>query len=229
MITSQKKKPFFIAVTIWLIFDLLILLPVQRWLNGTLPVFTFVWLLPPLIALIISQDPGRIGIRRVAIKTFLPALGLNGLGVFLIMLLFEPWSQAYQTLVRKALESPTPDTTFAWLIRFPGWPGFTLMFIYTGLVTIFAEELFFRGWLLQWLARKMPVLWAILLQALLFSLPQALAALFLKPVQALVYLACYSFVAIGLVGGWADWQTKSVWPSLITATLMNLIIVVIMK
>ncbi len=229
MISRQKSKLFFVAVTLWLIFDLLILLPIQQWLNGTLPIFTFVWLLPPLIVLIFSQDPGRIGIRRVAMKTFLPALGLNVAGVSLVMLLFEPWSQAYQTLVRKALESPTPDTTFAWLIRFPGWTGFTLMFFYTGLVTIFAEELFFRGWLLQWLAKKIPVLWAILLQALLFSLPQALAALFLNSIQALVYLACYSVVAIGVFGGWADWRTKSIWPSLITATLMNLIIVVIMR
>lgn len=191
--------------------------------------FTFLWLLPPFITLLIFKDPERIGIRRVALKNLLPVFGLNILGVFLLMILFEPWSQAYQTLVNTAIKSPTPDTTFAWLIRFPGASGMITMFLYTVLVSIFAEELFFRGWLLQWLGKRMPALWAILLQALLFTLPQAIVAIFLSPTQAVVYLACYSFLAIGVVGGWAAWRTRSIWPNLITATLLNLVMVLILQ
>jgi membrane protease YdiL (CAAX protease family) len=228
-IAHTKHNSLFFVAAAWLLLDLLIIIPVQRWLDGAFPFFTFVWLLPPLIILLISKDPGWIGIRRVAMRVFLPALGLNAFGVFLVMALLEPWSHAYQTLIVKALASTPPDTTFAWLLRFPGAPGLVLMFLYTGLVTIFAEELFFRGWLLQWLGKKMPPIWSILLQALLFSMPQAIAALFLGPVQGLVYLVAYSFIAIGVIGGWADWRTKSIWPSLVTATLMNLVMVMLVR
>jgi membrane protease YdiL (CAAX protease family) len=227
-IARHKQNLFFFALA-WIVLDLLILLPVQQWLNGSFPLFTFIWLLPPFITLLISKDPGRIGVSRVALKMFLPVCGLNVLGVFLVMILLEPWSHAYRTLIVMALGSPTPDTTFAWLLRFPGAPGMIAMFFYTVLVTIFAEELFFRGWLLQWLGKRMPAFWAILLQALFFSLPQAIVALFLTLTQAVVYLAGYSFLAIGMIGGWAAWRTKSIWPSLITASLMNLILVLIVR
>jgi membrane protease YdiL (CAAX protease family) len=225
--TVASKKSFPILATLWLVIDLLILLPVQNFLGGSFPLFTVIWLLPPLIALLASKDSGKIGIRRVPVKTFLTALGLNGVGVFLVMLLCEPWSHTYQALIIETLKSTPPDPTFAWLLRFRGWPGAGLMFLYSFLVSMFAEELFFRGWLLQWLGRRLPAVWAILLQAFLFTLPQAIVAFFLAPIQAVVYVACYSFLAIGGIGGWAAWRTKSIWPSLITASLMNLIIVMV--
>ncbi len=225
---GQKQNMFFFALA-WIGLDLLTLIPVQRWLNGSIPLFTFLWLLPPFIVLLISKDPKRIGIRRVALKKFVPVCGLNILGVFLVMILCEPWSHAYRTLINMALGSPSPDTTFAWLLRFPGAPGLIAMFFYTILITIFAEELFFRGWLLQWLGNRMPAFWAILLQALLFTLPQSIAALFFNLTQAVAYIAGYSFLAIGVIGGWAAWRTKSIWPGLITASLMNLILVLIVQ
>ena len=99
------------------------------------------------------------------------------------------------------------------------------MLLYSGLVTIFAEELFFRGWLLQLLQRRVSKGWAIAIQAALFTVPQLLAALMLSPVQAAVYAAVYSFLAIGLVGGWAAARTQSIWPSLAAATLWNVIMI----
>jgi membrane protease YdiL (CAAX protease family) len=65
---------------------------------------------------------------------------------------------------------------------------------------------------------------AILLQAALFMLPQAIAALLLPPLQGLLYAVFYSWLAIGVVGGWAANRTGSIWPSLISATLCNLIL-----
>jgi membrane protease YdiL (CAAX protease family) len=91
---------------------------------------------------------------------------------------------------------------------------------------MFAEELFFRGWLLQFMVKRIPVRKALLLQAFLFTLPQAIAAVFLRPIQAYVYII-YSFIAVGLIGGWSAWKTKSIWPGLITVTLMNLIFVML--
>ncbi len=228
--TAKHARNFlFPLAAAWILLDLGMLLPLQQWLEASFPLFTVIWLLPPLIVLLISRDAAPIGIVRVPRKSFLTALGLNGLGVLLVTLLCEPWSHAYQALIREAAAAATPDATFAWLLLFPDWRGLALMFLYTGLVSIFAEELFFRGWLLQWLGKRLPAVWAILLQALLFSLPQAIAALFLSPVQGFVYLVGYSFIAIGLIGGWAAWRTKSIWPSLVTAVLMNLILVILAR
>lgn len=226
---KNKQTRGFYAAAAWLALALLALAPAGKWLGASFPIFTAAWLLPSLIVLLITRDAGRLGIRRVERKTFLEALSGNVLGVFLVMALLEPWSHAYQALVEKAVAVTPPDPTFAWLVRFPGTLGLLGMFLYAGFISMFAEELFFRGCLLQWLGKKMPALWAILLQALLFSLPQAIAGLFLSPVQGLVYGVAYSFMAVGVIGGWAAWRTKSIWPSLVTVSLMNLIFVVIVQ
>jgi membrane protease YdiL (CAAX protease family) len=84
--------------------------------------------------------------------------------------------------------------------------------------------LFFRGWLLQLLCRHVKPALAIVIQAALFTLPQALVALFLEPTQAAVYITVYSFAAIGLAGGYAAWRTASIWPSLALATAFNAVL-----
>jgi membrane protease YdiL (CAAX protease family) len=93
------------------------------------------------------------------------------------------------------------------------------------LVTLFGEELFFRGWLLQLLQRRWGMLWAIIVQATLFTLPNLLVALVLPPLQGWLYILVYTWLAIGIVGGWAAARTGSIWPSLISATIGNLILV----
>ena len=99
------------------------------------------------------------------------------------------------------------------------------MLLYSGLVTIFGEELFFRGWLLQIFQQWMNNAWAILLQAILFSLPQLMAALLLSPMQGLIYASVYCWLGVGIIGGWAAARTQSIWPSLVSATIWNLIMV----
>lgn len=69
------------------------------------------------------------------------------------------------------------------------------------------------------------VVWILLgLQALLFSIPQAIAALFLEPIQSVLYITVYSWLTIGVIGGWSVLRTNSFWPGLASATLMNLIL-----
>jgi hypothetical protein len=63
---------------------------------------------------------------------------------------------------------------------------------------------------------------AIALQAALFVVPNGLAALALPPLPGIVYAVGYSFVCVGVVGGWAAWRTGSIFPSLLTQTLLNL-------
>ena len=209
---------------IWVPLALASLLPVTALLQGAFPFFTVVWLAAPLLAVLRSRDPGGAGFRVVPGKTFLGVTAINTGALLLVTLLVEPWSHTYGLLVAKALSSNPVDTTFGWLVRYPGLPGWIGMILFSGLVTIFAEELFFRGWLQQGLARRMPPGLAILLQAFLFTLPQAIAALLLPPAQGALYALAYSFLAVGLVGGWAAWKTGSIWPSLISATLFNLVL-----
>ena len=64
-----------------------------------------------------------------------------------------------------------------------------------------------------------------MLQAALFASPQAIAATVLSPGQAANYVFGYSWLAIGMIEGWAAARTGSIWPSLITATIANLLFV----
>ena len=182
----------------------------------------------PLIAVARAKDASRVGFRPVSWQVIIQVTALNLGGLLLIMLLFEPWSHTYQTLLETVLSSQPPDTTFAWLLRFPRLPALGAMFLYSGLVTLFGEELFFRGWLLQLLQKRWGKVWAVVIQALLFTLPNLLVTFVLPPMPGMLYAAIYTFLAIGLIGGWAASRTNSIWPSLISATLSNLIYVILL-
>jgi membrane protease YdiL (CAAX protease family) len=95
-------------------------------------------------------------------------------------------------------------------------------------VTIIAEEMYYRGWLLQLLQRRLPTSAAIIVQAVLFTLPQGIAALLLAPLQGVLYAVVYSWLAVGLVGGWAAARTQSIWPSLTAAVLFNFILTLVL-
>jgi membrane protease YdiL (CAAX protease family) len=180
-----------IILIFWAGAALAVLIPVTRFLRGAFPLFTVVWLVVPLLVVISTGDAQRVGFRRISWQMFLSTTILNLAALLLIALIFEPWSHSYQALVREALSGTPPDTTFAWLVRYQGLRAWGGLLLFSGLVTIFGEELFFRGWLLQ----------------------------------GAVYAGIYSWLAIGLVGGWAAARTNSIWPSLASATLWNSILV----
>lgn len=193
-------------------------------LEGAVPVFTFVLLLVPLVSLVRHGDTARVGLRRVGAGLLARTTAVAALAIAVLTAAVEPWSHAYEALVEEALATDPVDPTFGWLARYDGfgsWAGFVL---FTGLVTIFAEELFFRGWLLQLLLRHTGPAPAIVGQAVLFSLLQAIPAFLLSSVEAAVYVGVYAFAAIGLVGGTAAWRTASIWPSLIAATTFNAVL-----
>lgn len=216
-----------IIATIWVVLALGSLIPTTMLLQASFPIFTAIWLVVPLVVLIFTRDAHRIGFRRVPWSKFLITVAINLGLLLLISLIVEPWTHTYQALVRNAITGTPPDTTFAWLVRFKGAIAWSCLLLYSGLVTIFGEELFFRGWVLQALQVRMNRVWAMLLQAILFTLPQILAAWLLPPTQGVVYAVVYSLLGVGIVGGWAAARTQSIWPSLAAATLWNLIMVAI--
>jgi ABC-2 type transport system permease protein/sodium transport system permease protein len=208
----------------WTLLALVSLVPVTFLLEGTFPIFTVVWLVVPLLAVLRGRDPARVGFRTVPHAELAKVTLLNLGALLLILLPLEAWAHTYRTLLEQVFAASRPDTTFGWLMRFPGLAGWLGMALFSGLVTIFAEELFFHGWLLQGLKPRMAPWLTIVLQAALFTLPQAIAALLLPPLQGLLYALFYSWLAIGVVGGWAAYRTGSIWPSLVAATLCNLVL-----
>ncbi|HVP20420.1 MAG TPA: CPBP family glutamic-type intramembrane protease [Anaerolineaceae bacterium] len=189
-------------------------------LNGAFPIFSLIWLIIPLIIVIRTHDSTRIGLRRIPLKDFVITSIAAILASSAMVLLFEPWSHTGLMLFRLAISSPAPDTTFLWLKQFTGFTGIFAMIVYGGLVTLFAEELLFRGWLLLWLLQKLPLFGAILIQATVFTLlVNLLVATLMPPLQAFIYLAVYSWLGVGVINGWAAARTRSIWPGLMASVL----------
>ena len=162
---STVSGPAVRAFEIWAAVALVALLPVTLALDGSFPIFTVVWVLVPVIVVLRTKDATRIGFRSVPTSLLLQTTAIN-LGLFFaLMLAFEPWSHTYERLLEFVVSTQPLDTTFAWLVRLPRPPALAAMAVYSGLVTLFGEELFFRGWLLQALRSRTGTASAIILQA----------------------------------------------------------------
>jgi membrane protease YdiL (CAAX protease family) len=238
---NRREELFFV----WAVAALAMLVAAMLLLHATFPLLTVIWIGVPVIAVLSCRDARRVGFQPIPWRQFLVTAAI-ALGVELLLMgLVEPWSHVYRRLISETLRtasgsvsasagplSPSPrsvavDSTFGWLVRYPGVGGWAGLFFYSGLVSIFGEELFFRGWLLQLLLRGLRRRWAILLQAAVFTLPQLIAAFFFPPWQAILWVVIYSWLTIGVVGGWAAERTGSIWPSLTAAVLTNLILTLV--
>jgi membrane protease YdiL (CAAX protease family) len=218
---TKKMGSQEILALVWITLAIVLLFPVTSYLNGTFPIFTLILLVVPLFALLRNRDSRKIGFQTIRWCEFLKYTSLNLAGSLALGAIFEPWSHTYRLLLIEAISSAHLDTTFGWLVRFPGFNGWGGFVLYAGFVTLFAEEIFFRGWLLKWLKSRMSNWRAILLQAALFTLLQLLAAFFLPPLQGILYVIVYSWLAIGLISGWIASRTESIFPSLASALFFN--------
>jgi membrane protease YdiL (CAAX protease family) len=216
------------AFVLWAVLALLALVPVALVLESAFPILTVAWILVPLLVVARTRDAGRVGIRMPPLRLLAQTTALNLAIASALMVIVEPWSHTYDRLLEMATTMQPIDSTFAWIVRYPRLLGLAAMTVYAGAVTMFGEELFFRGWLLQYLRRRMRTSWAIVVQAALFAIPQMLVAAFMSPVQAVLYVVVYAWLSVGVVGGWADARTSSIWPSLITVTVGNLILVALL-
>jgi len=215
------RKIFLIYLTIALI----VLTGVVILFDTSLPLFTYIWLVVPLILLI--KNKPKLGIDKIAFDKLIKYSIIHFVLIGLIYLSLEPWSQTYKLLLDLAVQSQPPDPTFIWLESFSGLISYLLIFLVSLFITIFGEELFFRGLLLQIFKKKLNSSWAIVIQAALFTVPNLIAAFFMPLTQAVIYIFGYAFLAVGCVGGYTAAKTNSIWPSLISASTMNLIMVLI--
>jgi len=166
-------------------------------------------------------DASAIGVISLDVRHFLETSVAAGIAYAALLLAVEPWTGVYDRLLELTLEGPDP--TFAWLVRFDGLAAWGGLAIFSGLVTLYSEELFFRGWLLNVLKRRTRPTVAVVGQAMVFTLFQSIPVLFFSPVQALVYLVVYAF-SLGVVVGIAARRTDSILPGLAVVTVANLVL-----
>ncbi len=210
---------------IWILIALIISIIFPIWQNLNLPIFTLLSLILPLISLLRHKNTARIGLGKISLGHLLKWTAIN-LGALAVMYaVFEPWSGAYASLVEEATQPGSTDPTFAWLSILKGPAGWIGLFLFSGIVTIFAEELCFRGWLMRMLAPKTGAFWANVLQAALFTAPQLIIAFIMpQPVQSIVYGLVYAFLGIGMINGWVSQKAGAIWPNLIAASIMNVVL-----
>ena len=228
MTENKKWQKQEILAVVWLVGGLALAVAFSLWLKVSIPLFTLIFLLYPLIILVRRKDAAHIGMGQIPWRDFLKWTGINLAALMVVYAIFEPWSGAYAYLLEEATAPGATDPTFAWLTHFDGLAGWTGMFLFSGLISIFAEELFFRGWLQNALRPKAGAVWANVIQAALFTLPQLIVAFLMPtPIMGLVYGLVYAFGAIGMINGWVAAKAGAIWPNLVAAALMNLILSVL--
>ncbi|MDP4145479.1 MAG: CPBP family intramembrane metalloprotease [Bacillota bacterium] len=221
-----KKEKLFI---LWAVSALFLVIIISTFFGTSFPMFTIIWISVPLIAVIRKKDASITGFRQVPINELIKFTLIN-LGLTLLIYgIFEPWSHTYQELLKIITGSRTPDVTFIWLTKYSGTKAWLSMLLFSGFVTLFGEEIFFRGWLLQYLKKRINTNWAIIIQSAIFIIPNTLVAFFMIPLQGVLYTVIYTGVAIGIVGGWTAKRTNSIWPSLISASIVNLLAVLLLN
>ncbi|MGV8981669.1 CPBP family intramembrane glutamic endopeptidase [Clostridium sp.] len=220
-----KKEKLFIT---WAVSSLLLVILVSMLFKTSFPLLTIIWISVPLAVVICKKDAGIIGFRPIPINEFFKFTLINLVLSLLIFGLFEPWSHTYQKLLRIIIGSETSDVTFVWLTKYSGIKSWLSMLLFSGFVTLFAEEIFFRGWLLIYFKKRINSYWAVIIQAVIFMIPNTFIAFFMIPAQGIIYTVVYAGVAIGIVGGWTSNCTNSIWPSLVSASVFNLIAVLLL-
>ena len=228
MAENNKWQRQDILALIWLVGGFALAVAFSLWLKVSIPLFSLIFLVYPLINLIKRREAAHIGMGQIPWRDFIKWTGINLAALMAVYAIFEPWSGAYAFLLEEATSSGATDPTFAWLTHFDGLVGWAGMLLYSGLISIFAEELFFRGWLQNALRPQMGTVWANVIQAALFTLPQLIVAFIMPtPIMGLVYGLVYAFGAIGMINGWVATKAGAIWPNLVAATLMNLILSVL--
>lgn len=218
----MREKLFFI----WILCALLCLGMSTILLDIQLPLFGVIYLTVPFIVGLKGKDASKVGFIVIEPKMLIKNTLINFVASAMIIGIFEPWTHIYQSLIELAINASKSDFTFVWL-KYYGSFGILITLLFSGLITLFAEELFFRGMLLHAFKKRMSPIAAIILQAVIFALPNLIVSFFMTPLNGVLYVVVYAFLAIGVVGGWSANKTQSIWPSLISATAINFLIVMI--
>ena len=219
-----SRHPVTIAL-LWTVLALVALFVTPLVLRTTTPIFQLFWLVVPLASLIRHRDTDRIGFTTPNTEHGLRVAVAAGLAYAILLIMVEPWSGVYDRLLLLALDGPDP--TFAWLVRIEGIGGWVGLVLFSGFVTLYSEELFFRGWLLQTLNRRTQPRVAVIGQAIVFTIFQSIPIFFVEPIQAVLYLLVYAF-GLCIIVGVAAQRTQSIWPGLIVVSVAHFVLTAIL-
>lgn len=213
-------------VSFWILAALVVLTTIVFIMETSLPIFTLIWLVVPFIILIKNKQI-VMGIGKISKNELIKYTLFHFILLTVIYLIFEPWSGSYKLLIDIAINTNTPDPTFIWLTKYSGFLSYSIMLLVTIFITIFGEELFFRGFLYHYFKKKINPFWAIIIQAGLFAVPNLIVGFMMPALQSIIFILVYAFLAIGCVGGYIVHKSGTIWPGLISASTMNLILVLI--
>ena len=205
----------------------LFLLFYQSQLYGTdTPLFTIVWIAITFLAVLVSSDGKYAGFSKVKFNEFFLVFFLNLILLAAIFVVLEPLSGTFRLVIDKTIRSPLVDPAYYWITRYEGWQGIGGFFLTNFIILIFAEEIFFRGFLIQFISLKMNKFWGVLIQAFIYLLFIVILNFNLPPVQNYILLVGYSFFGRGIIGGWAAARTDSILPPLLAVSIVNTLIIV---
>lgn len=205
---------------IWIILGLLSLFYLSSSYRIDIPFFTLLWLSISFLVVLISGRTKYVAFSKVRLGEFLWVLVLNLIFLGAVFVILEPLSGTFQLLIEKSLRNVSLNPNYYWIVHYDDIFGMLGFFLTNFFILIFAEELFFRGFLLQYISLKMNKFWGVLLQAFLFLGFIVILKYNLPPVENYIFLVAYTFFGRGIIGGWAASRTDSIWPSLISTSLI---------
>ncbi len=223
MLVKDTREEFIHQmITIWIILALLATSLAFIVLKADFPLIIYLNLMISIIVIVKSKNITQFGINTLPVKQLMKFSVLNLISILFIYLLIEPWSHIYDKLLELSLERSV-DITFGWINYYPRVVALLIILLFGGFVTIFSEEFLFRGILEGYLLKNFSPSLAILLQSLLFSIPQSLLLFVFSFVDGLIYIVFYSIITIGIINGLTVYKCRSIFPSVIAASFANFI------
>jgi membrane protease YdiL (CAAX protease family) len=221
---SVPVQPLSKALTIgWLAAAAVAAVVVPVAIGASLPVLTLVWLAIAALVLHRTRTPAGLGLVQVPIGEFIRITLGATVAMTLLFGVAEMTTHPYRELLDLVREESAPDSTFAWVVDHgAGW-GLVGFAVYGALVTIFAEEIVFRGALMTRLRPRGPWV-AVGGTTVAFAAIQALPAALLPFGAAMGFLVIDAALAVGVVGGLAAHRTGSIHPALIAITVANVVV-----
>ena len=212
------------AVTIgWLAAAAVAAVVVPLVIGAALPVLTFVWLVIAAVVLRRTGTPSSLGLVQVPGREFVQVTVATTVAMTLLFGTAEVLTHPYRELLELVRAESRPDSTFAWVIEYGGGWGLVGFAVYGALVTIFAEEIVFRGALMSRLRHR--GIWvAVGGTTVAFAAGQALPAALLSVDAAVGFLVIDAVLAVGIVGGLAAYRTRSISPALVAITVANVVV-----
>jgi membrane protease YdiL (CAAX protease family) len=220
---AHEQPPSLVLVTAWLLAATVAAGVVPVVIGASLPLLTFVWLAIAAVVLRRRRSAAALGLARPPRHELAQVTAVATVAMTLLFGIAEIVTHPYRDLLELVREESTPDSTFAWVVEYGrGW-GLVGFAVYGGLVTIFAEEIVFRGALMTRLRQRGRTV-AVGGTTVAFAAVQALPAALLSARAAVGFLVIDAVLAVGVVGGLAAYRTRSILPALVAITVANVVV-----